>query len=105
MASSGPTLEELSAQISSSVAAITAYLKNNGGKAPTFAADGLHEYPPAPEIMGPRLALIEAASDLVQLAMGPDQWIKTMQLTVSFRNANQFRPETNNPSILHLALP
>ena len=88
MASSGPTLEELSAQISSSVAAITAYLKNNGGKAPTFAADGLHEYPPAPEIMGPRLALIEAASDLVQLAMGPDQWIKSMQLTVSFRNAD-----------------
>ena len=76
-------MEELSAQISENVASIMGFLRTNGHPEPSFAVDGPPSYPNVPEIMGPRAALVQAASDLLHLALGPDQYWRYSLFTVS----------------------
>ncbi|KAH7121576.1 O-methyltransferase-domain-containing protein [Dactylonectria macrodidyma] len=70
MAHSQPTLLSLAALISDSTRAITSHLNENGHALPSFEEDGLKRYPHDPELRRLRLQLVEAASDLYQLAVG-----------------------------------
>ncbi|KAH7208524.1 O-methyltransferase-domain-containing protein [Fusarium oxysporum] len=66
-----PSLESLAATISETANALSAKLKESACPAPSFAEDGLVEYPKLPELNGLRFQLIDAAADLYRLALGP----------------------------------
>lgn len=71
MADNNPSLESLAATVSETVNALSAKLKEIACPAPSFAEDGLVEYPKLPELNGLRFQLIDAAADLYRLALGP----------------------------------
>ncbi|KAK2923172.1 Winged helix-like DNA-binding domain superfamily [Fusarium oxysporum f. sp. vasinfectum] len=66
-----PSLESLAATVSETANALSAKLKESACPAPSFAEDGLVEYPKLPELNGLRFQLIDAAADLYRLALGP----------------------------------
>ena len=74
---------DLVAQISSSTAIITGYLKKNNLPQLTFAVDSPRSLPEVPEIQAARMALIEAAAKIHHLAIGADDYIWRQSLTVS----------------------
>ena len=71
MANTNPSLESLAATISETANALSSKLKDSGLPPPSFAEDGLVEYPNVPELIGLRFQLIDAAADLYRLALGP----------------------------------
>lgn len=74
MSSQQPTLDGLAARAYELAKAITTYMNANELVAPSFAADSPN-YPPSPEIQGPRLELLTVAADLYQLAMGANDFV------------------------------
>lgn len=83
MADTKASLTSLAATISETTAALTAILEKNNVPAPSFAEDGLVEYPRIPEAIGLRLQLIDAVSDLYLMAMGPSDMGFVQPLIVS----------------------
>lgn len=71
MPPSKPTLLSLAASISEAAQAITTYLEDHGHPAPSFSETGLDTYPKDPKLTGLRFQLIDAASDMRHLALGP----------------------------------
>lgn len=71
MVVSEPTLNCLAAAISETTKALTAYLEQNGHSTPSFEEGGLEQYPKDAMVTGLRFQLLEAASDLYHLALGP----------------------------------
>lgn len=71
MTESGPTLNSLAAVITQATSTISSYIDENKLPAPSFAENGPQTYPMAPEVQFARLQLLDAATDLLHLAMGP----------------------------------
>ncbi|KAF4439940.1 Sterigmatocystin 8-O-methyltransferase [Fusarium austroafricanum] len=71
MTDTAPSLSSLSETISQAATALAANLEQNGYPAPSFAENGLTEYPKSPEIVGLRMQLLDAVTDLYRLALGP----------------------------------
>lgn len=86
MTLNSPSLEELASAISSQASTITKFLQNNGMPQPSFTVDGgrKREFPDNPEIEQAYMGLIESASDLLHLALGPKKYMTFMPLYVSY---------------------
>jgi 6-hydroxytryprostatin B O-methyltransferase len=80
-----PTLKDLATRINKNVSAIDACLEQSSLPKPSFAIDGLRrwDHPELDEVQEARIALIDAASDLLHLAMGPYELLKSEYLGVS----------------------
>lgn len=74
MAESSPTLNGLAAAITKAASTISSYIDEHKLPAPSFAEDGPERYPTAPEVQLARLQLLESATDLLHLAMGPESY-------------------------------
>jgi 6-hydroxytryprostatin B O-methyltransferase len=85
MALNSPSLLELASAITSQVSIINEFLQNNGLPQPSFAVDGLRtrEFPENPEIQQAYMELVESASDLLHLALGPENYVASVPLQVS----------------------
>ena len=70
-----PSLESLAETIGQLSKTITSYLSLNGFAQPSFAIDAPPSYPPAPEVQGPRLMLIQALTDMLHLAYGSNDFL------------------------------
>lgn len=79
---SEPTLDSLAAQIQISASEITKYLGENDLAAPTFHPSSPPEYPDAPQVRKARMSIIGAAFDILHLAMGPAEYLRTQGLTL-----------------------
>ncbi|KAF9761724.1 hypothetical protein IL306_003740 [Fusarium sp. DS 682] len=71
MAPTTPSLTSLAEAASQAAAALATKLKQGGHPAPSFEQDGLADYPKDPEIIGLRMQLLDATTDLYRLALGP----------------------------------
>jgi hypothetical protein len=71
MTNKAPSLTSLAETISQTSAALASKLAKDGHTAPSFAEDGLVDYPKSPEILGIRMQLLDAAADMYRLALGP----------------------------------
>jgi hypothetical protein len=80
-----PTLKDLATAIDKHVSLIDACLEHSSLPKPSFATDGLRrwDYSELEEAHEARIALIDAASDLLHLAMGPYEFLKSEYLGVS----------------------
>lgn len=74
MPESDPTLNGLAAAITQAASTISSYIDEHKLPAPSFAEDGPERYPMAPEVQIARLQLMESATDLLHLAMGPESY-------------------------------
>jgi hypothetical protein len=83
MAESGPTLNGLAAAITQAASAISSYIEEHKLPAPSFAENGPEKYPRAPEVQFARLQLLDAATDLLHLAMGPESYSLMYPIFVS----------------------
>ena len=84
--SSQTTLEGLAAKITESTNTILSHLRAEGHPEPSFSADGPSDYPNVPAVQGPRMALIDAALDMLRMAMGPKDYIFLESVTVGTTN-------------------
>lgn len=80
----GRSLGELVALISTHVSTITKFLDANSLPYPSFAANAPAGLPEDATLQGARFALIEAATDLIHLVTGPEDYIKWQSLEVCF---------------------
>ncbi|KAH6876328.1 S-adenosyl-L-methionine-dependent methyltransferase [Thelonectria olida] len=71
MTNATPSLTSLAEAISQASSALASKLEQDGHAAPSFTEDGLAEYPKSPEILGLRMQLLDAATDMYRLALGP----------------------------------
>ncbi|KAF4445637.1 Sterigmatocystin 8-O-methyltransferase [Fusarium austroafricanum] len=71
MATQTPSLTSLAETAQQTAAALAAKLEQGGHPAPSFAQDGLADYPKDPEVVGLRMQLLDATTDLYRLALGP----------------------------------
>lgn len=78
------SLRELEALISTHVSTIAKFLDANSLPHPSFASNTPAGLPEDATVQGAKFALIEAATDLVQLATGPEDYIKLQALSVCF---------------------
>lgn len=81
------SLTELAAQISSYAKTIEETLTEKDLPQPSFAANGPAGLPSGPEfrdLQRTRLALIDAARSIEHLTTGPEAWIKSQTMTVSW---------------------
>lgn len=85
MANQSPSLSSLAETISQTANALASKLQQDGFPAPSFTEDGLADYPKTPELMGLRMALLDATTDLYRLALGP---IDTSFINPFFVSAN-----------------
>ena len=79
------TLTELATQISQYAKSLTDLLAEQKLDAPSFAPDGPLSVPNAPEYAGirmARMALVDAAETIRDLALGPDDQVKWMSFLV-----------------------
>lgn len=82
MAPGEETLDSLASKIAVHTKSITSYLDSNGLPAPSFAGNGVAEYPAVPEVQGARMSLIESLMDMLHLAMGGGEYIFTQSMVV-----------------------
>ncbi|KAJ4244805.1 hypothetical protein NW762_014383 [Fusarium torreyae] len=66
-----PSLTSLAEAASQAATALAAKLEQSGHAAPSFAEGGLADYPKDPEVLGLRMQLLDATTDLYRLALGP----------------------------------
>ncbi|KAF4333372.1 methyltransferase [Fusarium beomiforme] len=71
MAPTTPSLTSLAEAASQAAAALAIKLEQGGHPAPSFEKDGLADYPKDPEIIGLRMQLLDATTDLYRLSLGP----------------------------------
>ncbi|KPM41238.1 hypothetical protein AK830_g5307 [Neonectria ditissima] len=71
MASNTPSLTSLAEAISKLANALSSKLDQDGSPAPSFAENGLVDYPKSPELVGLRMQLLDATADMYRLALGP----------------------------------
>lgn len=77
-----PSLKELASAISSQSSIVNEFLEKNALPQPSFAPYGLRNWEDADgEVQAARMQLIEAATDILHLAMGPSEYIKFNALT------------------------
>jgi hypothetical protein len=84
MALKSPSLKELALTITSQVSTINNFLEKNALPQPSFAVDGPASLPEDLEVQSARLALIEAATDMLHLAMGPLDYMRWQPLTLKY---------------------
>jgi len=80
------SIEGYSLEVSKQAQRLTELLREKHIASPSFSRDELSSIPAGPEykeIQEARMALIDAASALQHLAIGPSDWIKWQALTVS----------------------
>ncbi|EWZ80437.1 hypothetical protein FOWG_15530 [Fusarium oxysporum f. sp. lycopersici MN25] len=71
MTTTTPSLTGLAEAASQAATALAVKLEKGGYSAPSFEQDGLADYPKDPEIIGLRMQLLDATTDLYRLALGP----------------------------------
>ncbi|KAF5612322.1 sterigmatocystin 8-O-methyltransferase [Fusarium subglutinans] len=71
MTATTPSLTDLAEAASQAATALAAKLEKGGYSAPSFVQDGLANYSTDPEIIGLRMQLLDATTDLYCLALGP----------------------------------
>jgi hypothetical protein len=71
MTTTTPSLTSLAEAASQAATALAAKLEKGEFPAPSFEQDGLADYPKDPDIIGLRMQLLDATSDLYRLALGP----------------------------------
>jgi hypothetical protein len=71
MTATAPSLTSLAEAASRAATALTAKLEKDGHPSPSFEQGGLADYPKDPEIIGLRMQLLDATTDLYRLALGP----------------------------------
>jgi hypothetical protein len=77
-----PSLKELASAISFQSSIVNEFLEKNPLPQPSFAPYGLRNWEDADgEVQAARMQLIEAATDILHLAMGPSEYIKFNALT------------------------
>ncbi|KAH8659815.1 O-methyltransferase-domain-containing protein [Xylariales sp. PMI_506] len=74
MAQSSTTLQSLAASIGELTEALTSQLKAASFPEPSFDPDAPESLPPAPEVQGPRLQLIENLTKMLHLVVGPSEY-------------------------------
>jgi len=80
-----PTLKDLATIINKSVSLIDTCFENSSLPKPSFSIDGLRKWD-HPELQGAqesRIALIDAATDLLHLALGPNEYLRSEYIAVS----------------------
>lgn len=80
------SLEEYAAKSIEQARKLTELMEARGIAPPSFARDSSSSFPAGleyKEIQDARMALIDAATALQHLAIGPEDWIKWQALTVS----------------------
>ena len=84
MALSSSSLQDLASAINSQVSTITEFHEKNGLTQPGFAVDALRsrEFPENLELEKAYMELIENASDLLHLALGPGKYLNLTALSV-----------------------
>lgn len=68
------TLNGLSRVVTENAAALTRILDENSLPHPTFDVDAPGQYAAIAELQGARMALLDAATKLAQLALGPEDF-------------------------------
>jgi hypothetical protein len=79
---SNPTIVELAEQIKLAATTIDGFLKEHSHDTPSFLASSPVDYPDSPELMGLRASLIQGATDILHLALGPLGFVRYQALTV-----------------------
>ena len=77
-----PSMKELSETICSQVGTITMFLDSQSVQQPSFRPDAPSTIPEDKNVQAARIALIEAASDLILLAQGPAEFIRNEAFVV-----------------------
>jgi hypothetical protein len=96
MAKATPKLSELAAIISQKAAYLENYLEEHNLPQPSFSADGPSSFPvaaTAQEASAARFALIDAAKDLRDLVVGPEDTLKWLVLNVHHITEAIHRPD------------
>ncbi|KAF1808284.1 S-adenosyl-L-methionine-dependent methyltransferase [Eremomyces bilateralis CBS 781.70] len=65
------SLVELASKVTEMATAVTSHMNSVNAPLPSLDKDGLHPYPPSPEVQGPRMMLIESLMDMLHVAIGP----------------------------------
>jgi 6-hydroxytryprostatin B O-methyltransferase len=80
-----PTLKDLATAINKNVSIIDSCLEQSSLPKPSFAIDGLRrwDYLELDGAQEARIALIDAATDLMHLAMGPYEYLRAEHMAVS----------------------
>jgi 6-hydroxytryprostatin B O-methyltransferase len=83
MALNSPSLKDLAALISAQSSKISDFVEKNDLPQLSFAVDGLRDrsFNGDLEAQGARVALIEAATDILHLAIGPEDYMKYQPIT------------------------
>lgn len=87
MALNSPSLEDLATIIKVRASKISDLVEKYGLCEPSFSVDGSRDrdFNGSLETQGVRLALIQAATDTVYFAVGPEKYMKYQSLTVCFQ--------------------
>lgn len=76
-------LPDLAAQVSSAAAVINDFLVSNGYQQPSFNVDAPPAFPSAPtEIINARRQMLDAAQEIVDLAVGPAEHLRWLACRV-----------------------
>ena len=76
------SMTDLSREISTKVEELTRVLKSTSTPPPSLKADGPSDYPSNGEMEGARYAIVDACTDLINLAFGPREFIHRKGLCV-----------------------
>jgi 6-hydroxytryprostatin B O-methyltransferase len=85
--SPNPSMKELAERICSQVDTITKFLDSQSLQQPSFKPDAPSAIPEDKQVQAARIALIEAASDLILLAQGPSEYIRNEAFVVRITTA------------------
>lgn len=80
-----PSLKELASIINAQTSKISDFVEKNGLPPISFGVDGMRDrgFLGNPELIVANMALIQAATDLLQLALGPQDYLTNVGLTLS----------------------
>jgi hypothetical protein len=92
MAQNQETLGSFAAKITQQATIITSYFNEHNLQTPSFAASNEAEYPAVSSVQIARLELIESLMDMLQLAIGGNEYIFMQSMAVCYptvRGENQ----------------
>jgi hypothetical protein len=90
-----PSMKKLAECIESQVNTITEFLDSHSLRHPSFRSDAPSVFPHHSQVQAARIALIEAANDLILLAQGPGEYMRNEAFIV--RIAHTTFPAYVNP--------
>lgn len=105
MAQNQETLGSFAARITQQAKIITSYFNEHNLQTPSFAASNEAEYPAVSSVQIARLELIESLMDMLQLAIGRNEYIFMQSMAVcypTFRGENPVMTDNSSSSMIPL---